>query len=82
MVADTLGSDYDTIVDIWAGSLTTDYLNPGFETLSPLACNDNSSYLPQSEVVFAAVRGQSYVIRVSTALNASGGNLTFHLYRV
>lgn len=79
LVADTLGSDYDTIVDIWEGVLTSDLMNPGFETLKPLACNDNSGESLQSEVVFAARGGQSYVIRVSAALDAPGGTLTFHL---
>jgi len=80
LVADTLGSDYDTIIDIWEGTLTSDLMNPGFETLKPLACNDNSSGSLQSEVVFATVIGQSYVIRVTTALNGTGGTLAFHLH--
>ena len=79
LVADTLGSDYDTIIDIWEGTLSSDPMNPGFEALRPLACNDNSGDLLQSEVVFAARSGQSYVIRVSAALDAPGGTLTFHL---
>lgn len=79
LVADTLGSDYDTIIDVWEGTLSSDRMNPGFETLKPVACNDNSGDSPQSEVVFAARSGQSYVIRISAALDASGGTLTFHL---
>jgi anti-sigma factor RsiW len=82
LVADTFGSGYDTILDIWTGSLTSDYLNPGFETLVPLACNDNAGDSLQSEVVFAVTPGVSYVIRVSTGGNSGiGGALTFHLAR-
>jgi putative zinc finger protein len=80
LVADTFGSGYDTILDIWTGSLTNDYLNPGFETLVPLVCNDNAGASVQSEVVFAVTPGVSYVIRVTTGSNTGGGGaLTFHL---
>ena len=79
LAADTFGSSYDTILDIWEGVLSSDRQNPGFETLVPLACNDNAGDSAQSEVVFAAKAGTSYVIRVSTALNSPGGVLTFHL---
>lgn len=79
LVADTLGSDYDTILDIWMGALTNDRQEPGFERLTPLACNDNSGSSLQSEIVFAATPGQSYVFRVTTELNATGGTLAFHL---
>jgi anti-sigma factor RsiW len=82
LVADTFGSGYDTILDIWTGSLTSDYQNPGFETLVPLACNDNAGGSLQSEVLFAVTPGVSYVIRVSTGGNSGiGGALTFHLAR-
>ncbi len=77
LVADTVGSDYDTVLDIWRGSLTSNILEPGFETLVPLVCNDDAGS-PQSSVVFAAQAGQSYVIRVLSK-DGSGGNLLFHL---
>jgi hypothetical protein len=79
LVADTSGSDYDTILDVWEGALTADRSDPGFEALKPLACNDNADGSVQSGVVFAPVAGRSYVIRVSTALDATGGTLVFRL---
>ena len=81
VVADTFGSSYDTILDIWQGALTSDLQNPGFENLVPVACNDNAGDGQQSEVVFAAAPGSSYVIRVTTAANSPGGLLTFHFAR-
>lgn len=82
LVADTFGSGYDTILDIWKGSLTSDYQSPGFETLVPLACNDNAGDSVQSEVVFAAIAGQAYTIRVTSGGGTGvGGALTFHLAR-
>lgn len=80
LVADTAGSDYDTIVDVWAGTLTASNLaNSGVDTLTPVACNDNTAGTRQSGVVFAATAGHAYVIRVISALNSPGGTLTFHL---
>lgn len=73
IVADTLGSEYETIIDVWTGSLSSDYLNPGFENLTPLACS------AASEVVFAAVAGVNYVIRITSTLESIGGHLVFHL---
>ncbi len=75
VLADTSGSDYDTILDVYRGSLSADRQNPGFETLDPLACNDNSGNLAQAGVAFQAVAGQGYVIRVTTAANDPGGDL-------
>ena len=79
LAADTFGSGYDTILDVYEGSLTSDIQNPGFETLVPLACNDNAGDASESEVVFAATPGTSYVIRITTHLDAPGGILAFHL---
>ena len=81
VAADTIGSDYDTVIDVWEGTLTADHLDPGFASLKALACNDNSGGSIQSEVVFAAKAGQGYTIRVGTALNAAAGSrsLVFHL---
>lgn len=81
LVADTFGSEYDTILDIWTGSLTSDYQNPGFETLVPLACNDNAGDTVQSQIVFATTAGTSYVIRITDADGSPGARLTFHLAR-
>jgi len=79
VIADTTGSDYDTILDIFRGQLSADIQDPGFERLEPVACNDNSGTSLQSGVVFEVVAGQNYVIRVGTALDATGGNLRFSL---
>ena len=75
--AATLGSDYDTVLDVWRGSLSGDVQNPGFGTLEPVACNDDAGG-PQSAVVFATQAGQSYVIRV-TSKDGGGGNLVFRV---
>ena len=79
LVADTLGSEYDTILDVYAGTLTSDLQNPGFEGLVQVACNDDARDSPQSEVVFAATAGTTYVLRVTTRPTSPGGNLSFHL---
>jgi hypothetical protein len=79
LVADTIGSDHDTILDVWEGALVSDPMSPGFENLTPLVCSDDIGDSVQSEVVFAVARGQSYVIRVSAGLESSGGSLAFHL---
>jgi hypothetical protein len=82
VVADTVGSDYDTIVDVFAGALSSDILDPyyfeEFDQLDPIACNDNDGNTLQSRVVFAATAGQAYVVRV-TASDATGGSLVFSL---
>lgn len=83
VVAETGGSDYDTIVDVFAGALSPDILDPyyfeEFDQLDPIACNDNNGGSIQSQVVFAAAAGQNYVLRVTTAPNAQGGSLVFTL---
>ena len=81
IVADTFGSDFDTVIHIWRGSLTDDLMDPGFESLAPLACNNDSGGTTQSEVVFNALEGERYVIRVASGLESIGGTLVFHLYR-
>ena len=79
VVAETTGSDFDTIVDVWIGALTDDRAEPGFERLEPLACNDDAGSGRQSAVVFTPVAGTTYTIRVGSVLNDDGGNLVFHL---
>ena len=80
LVADTAGSDYDTILDVWRGELTADVQDPGFEELELLACSDNTAGSLQAGVVFNAVAGQAYVLRVSAAFGDPGGNLQFGLH--
>ncbi len=35
VVVDTAGSEYDTLIDVWAGELTADRMEPGFDQLTP-----------------------------------------------
>jgi hypothetical protein len=79
LVADTTGSDYDTVIDVMQGTLSDD-VNLPFEQLQEVVCNDNAADALQSEVVFAATAGQPYLIRVMSAGEALGGKLTFHLF--
>jgi hypothetical protein len=82
LTADTFGSDYDTVIDVFQGSLSSDLGDPGFDDLTALTCNDNSGGSLQSQVVFATVPGEGYVIRVNNPLEVFGGALTFHLSAV
>ena len=75
VVVDTNGSDYDTLVDVWTGRLSADRMEPGFEQLTPLTCNDNTAESVQAQVAFQATAGTSYVIRVMAALESTGGTL-------
>lgn len=80
LVASTAGSDYDTVLDVWRGALSTNLQDPGFELLEPIACNDDmGDGSSQAGIVFDAEAGTSYVFRASTALDASGGELVFSL---
>ena len=47
VVVDTAGSEYDTLIDVWAGELTADRMEPGFDQLTPLTCNDNTADIPR-----------------------------------
>jgi hypothetical protein len=67
-VADTFGSNYDTVLSVWTGS-------PG--TFAPVACNDDTGSL-QSQVSFAATSGTTYFFMV-TAFGNDGGTLVFNL---
>lgn len=75
IVVDTTGSEYDTLIDVWTGALTADRIEPGFEQLTPLTCNDNTADSIQAAVVFQVTAGESYVIRVMAALDSTGGPL-------
>jgi DNA-directed RNA polymerase specialized sigma24 family protein len=80
VAADTLESDYDTVLDVWKGEPAP---NPPDEswwtTLVPFVCNDNSGDASQSSVVFETVAGENYIIRVTTAVGAAGGQLEFRM---
>ena len=75
VVVNTVGSEYDTLIDVWTGVLTADRMEPGFEQLTPLTCNDNTADSTQAAVVFQVSAGESYVIRVMAALDSTGGPL-------
>jgi hypothetical protein len=76
LVADTIGSDYDTLIDVFQGSIVA---GPDpFTELTLIACNDNNGSSPQSRIAYAAEAGQNYVIRVSNPLGSVGGALTFN----
>lgn len=76
VVADTFGSDYDTVLDVRTGTLTDDFFDPGFQSLTTVACNDDTDG-QQSRVSFTASAGTRYLIRVLGA--EGGGALTFNL---
>ena len=75
VVIDTAGSEYDTLVDVWTGTLMEDRMAPGFERLQPLACNDNTADSQQARVVLDAKAGEQYVIRVMAAFDSPAGIL-------
>jgi hypothetical protein len=82
LTADTFGSDYDTVLDVWTWPLDLPIdsytLDAGLDGMTALVCNDNANGLTTSEVVFAATAGRTYVIRVNPG-SAQTGILRFHL---
>jgi hypothetical protein len=78
LVADTIGSDFDTVVDVFQGTLSANPDNP-FDTLTVVGCNDNDGLTLQSRLTFSVVLGETYLIRVNTPLNVTGTALTFNL---
>jgi hypothetical protein len=67
LLADTLGSDYDTTLSVYTGS-------PG--SLTQIACNDDAVGV-QSAVLFDAASGTTYFFMVGAFASGDGGNLTF-----
>ena len=67
--ADTLGSDYDTMLGVWTGG--------DLASLAPVGCSDDV-ISPQSILVFAAEAGVSYKFQVG-GYKGAGGSLSFHL---
>ena len=70
--ADTLGSDFDTVLAVWTGS--------DLGSLSPVACSDDVVN-SQSIAVFAAEAGVPHVFQVG-GYEGGGGTLMFRLRSV
>lgn len=64
VIIDTLGSDFDTRLAVYAGDEVG--------ALAPVAANDDAPGLPTSAVAFAAVQGTRYRIAVDGYLGAAG----------
>ncbi len=71
IIAETIGSNYDTVLSVWTGS-------PG--SFAEVACNDDDfvSFALQSRVVFAGTSATTYHFMVS-AFEGDGGDLVFKL---
>lgn len=69
LVADTLGSDYDTVLAVYTGS--------SVDSLSLVGCNDDASGL-QSRIIFDAVGGTTYHFQVG-GYAGDTGDLSFNL---
>jgi len=72
ITADTLGSDYDTILSVWTGA-------PG--SFSMVQCNNNTNLL-KTQLTFASLPGTTYSFMVSDAqgsISCCIGNLVFHI---
>ena len=84
LAVDTLGSNYDTVLDVWTWPLNLPIndstLDTGLTDMVAVACNNDANGLTTSEVVFAAKAGRTYVIRVSLG-TFEAGLLNFHLSR-
>jgi hypothetical protein len=65
--ADTLGSDFDTVLSVWTGTAGS---------LSEVACNDDNGAL-QSQLTFAASGGTTYHLMVGSFATSGGGSLQF-----
>ena len=68
--ADTIGSNFDTVVAAWTGTT--------FSGLTPVGCDNEGGPGSQSDLVFQATAGTTYLFQVGGDRGASG-NLTFHL---
>ena len=78
LVADTIGSDFDTVIDVFQGTLSATPGDP-FDALTVVGCNDNHGASLQSRLVVAVTTGESYLIRVNNTLDGTGGSLTLKL---
>jgi len=72
LVADTFGSNYDTVLNVYSGPASATFAN-----LTLVDCNDDSGGL-QSEVPFTATAGTTYYFQID-GFGAATGNLVFNL---
>jgi hypothetical protein len=72
-VADTLGSDYDTVVAVYTGTSLAD--------LHQVACNDDTMSSTEARVVFSAAGSTTYFIQV-TSFFGDAGTLVFRMREV
>jgi hypothetical protein len=68
--ADTLGSDFDTVIGIWEGN--------DLSTLSEMGCDDDTGEGVESMAVFLASAGSTYLIQVG-GYHGESGALTLHV---
>jgi hypothetical protein len=66
VVADTFGSDYDTTLSAYKGTLAS---------LTQIACNDDSLENTQSHIIFTATAGVRYHLMAASAFDSVGGML-------
>lgn len=78
LVVDTIGSDFDTVIDVFQGTLSANPDDP-FDALTVVGCNDNDGASLQSRLTFAVTTGETYLIRVNDPSNGTGGSLTLNL---
>jgi hypothetical protein len=73
VVIDTIGSDYDTVLSVYAGTC---------DRGSEVACNDNIGQQElQSQVVFGVIGGRTYLVEVTDVNNQVGGGELNFSYR-
>lgn len=66
VIADTAGSDYDTVLSAYTGSCGS---------LTEVACNDDSGDGLQSQITFDVKAGTTYLIEVTDFGDTPGGGL-------
>ena len=64
----TEGADYDTFIAVWTG----DQADYDFNSLTPIACNNNTGGAPQSSVGFQTTTGVTYYIEIGQYDGATG----------
>lgn len=71
--ADTLRSDFDTVLTVWDGLPSSG--------LPPVGCNDDTSGMLQSQVTFPATAGHTYYFQIARYADATpvGTTLNFNL---
>ena len=69
LTINTAYSDYNTVLGVWTG---------GEGSLVLVACNDDYSGTPQSQVQISAISGTTYYIEIAS-VNSGGGSLAFHI---